>query len=73
MALSIAAADIVSQLRKRFGTRGGSQLSLEESILPTANIADLDEAPWHSKRGLIGTSSQAATAAQFSYVGYIGR
>jgi hypothetical protein len=66
---NISSADVVAQLRRRFGIRGSSDLSLEESIIPTANLGDLDLPPWHAKRGGLGTISQAAVAAQFSYVG----
>lgn len=68
MSLTIAAADIVAQLRRRFGIRGDTGITLEETILTTANIADLDNPPWHSKRGFVCSATSIAVAAQNSYV-----
>lgn len=68
MSVGIAAADIVSQLRRRFGTRGVTDIALDETVLPTINLGDLDGPPWHFKQGFICSFNQAAVAAQFSYI-----
>lgn len=67
--LTIAAGDLLTQLRRRFGVRGPADLHLEESIIPVASMGNLDDAPWHVKGGFMGTISQAAVAVQQSYLG----
>jgi hypothetical protein len=69
MSLGISSADIVQQLRRRFGLKGAVDLTVEQSIIPVANIATLDDAPFNAKGGGVTNVSMAATAAQFSYVG----
>lgn len=68
MASPITAADIVAQIRKRFGNRGSTNLDLNESVSPVATIADLDSPPFHGKNGFVAGITSAAVAAQFSYV-----
>lgn len=67
MATGLSAASIVQQLRDRFGIRGDTALQLEESVVPVANLGDLDAAPWNAKGGGFGLQTQAAVAAQLPY------
>lgn len=67
--MEISAAGIVAQFRKRFGIRGPTDLSLEENIIPVANIGDIDQPPYNSKRGMMGSSTAPAVAAQYAYIG----
>jgi hypothetical protein len=69
MSQGIAAGDINTQFRKRFGTRGGGDLALSEEIIPVSNIADLDVPPWHFKQGFATGGIQVAGAGNFPYVG----
>lgn len=65
----IAAVDIIKQLRLKFGIRGGSELGLEESILPVANVIDLEAPPFHSKRGGVASIGLNAVVGSIGYVG----
>jgi hypothetical protein len=66
-------AELIKTLRNAFGFRGLATFDLSETIIPVANIADLDGPPFHNKSGGISNVSQGAVAAQFSYVGLIAQ
>lgn len=65
--INIAAADIVSQLRRRFGTRGDVPLRLDDAVQLVSNVSDLSDPPWNAKKGFVLRQVQAAVAAQFPY------
>ncbi len=72
MSLQLNRGELVRSLRKIAGFRGSTALDMGESVIPSFNLGDLDNPPYHSKVGGIGTASAGAVAAQFSYVGLRG-
>jgi len=62
-------AEIVRSLRALFGFRGATELEVLEQIMPTANLADLDGPPYHTKVGGTFALQSGPTIAQFPYVG----
>lgn len=66
---TINRADVVAQLARRFGTRGGSlDLELGEGIAPVAVLGNLDDPPYASKNGGFAAASVAATAGSYTKV-----
>jgi hypothetical protein len=61
-------AQLVRSLRNIFGFVGDTNFEVGELITPTVNLGDLDAPPFHSKKGGVGSGSQAAVAAQFATV-----
>lgn len=58
--------DLTRQLQRLLDVRGSLQLSLAGDILPVVNAFNLDDPPFHSKRGLFVTLTVAAVAARYS-------
>lgn len=54
--------DIVRQLRQLFQLRGNLPLELGADILPVVNAFNLDEPPYHSKRGFLRSVRRVAAA-----------
>lgn len=67
--LQISSAELVKQLRNRFGIRGATDLTLSEQIIPVANIGDMNYPPYHVKRSGVCATSFGPVAAQLSYIG----
>lgn len=68
MQQAVGNLDITRQLQRLLDVRGQLQLALGADILPVVNAFDLDNPPFHSKRGAIATVGFIATAAQYARV-----
>lgn len=62
-------AELTKSLRALFGIRGTTNLELSETVIPVANIADMDAPPYHNKRGGTFGLQSGPVAAQLAYVG----